>query len=83
MLINCGGVVDLNEWLSFDSDMMVYVMDRHRPFHLMNVFTNDRVKEFECCITQVMLLDDGSIEANLEEFIKAFEFVQVKEKKLI
>lgn len=55
MLINCGGIVDLEKILNLEepenSHCMIYVLDSHRPYNLNNVNeTNERV----------VLLSDGN-----------------------
>eukprot|EP00808_Paulinella_micropora_P021793 g56480.t1 len=37
IMLNCGGIVDLREFLSLTDEMSVYVIDSHRPYHLSNV----------------------------------------------
>jgi hypothetical protein len=37
IMINCGGTVDLMEFLEPPSTVTIYVFDNHRPYHLQNV----------------------------------------------
>jgi hypothetical protein len=37
ILINCGGIVELADFLTITEQMSVYVFDSHRPYHLANV----------------------------------------------
>jgi cell division control protein 45 len=37
IMINCGGTVDLMEFLAPPPEVTVYVIDCHRPYHLENV----------------------------------------------
>jgi len=43
VFINCGGAVDLTEFLSLSAHMTVYVMDSHRPIHLSNLYADQQV----------------------------------------
>lgn len=47
VLINCGGIVNLNEFLKLEDKpgLTVYVIDSHRPYHLSNVRAeNEKVR---------------------------------------
>lgn len=37
-MLNCGGVVDLSEFLSLTPQLNVFLMDSHRPLSLDNIF---------------------------------------------
>eukprot|EP00457_Paulinella_chromatophora_P004477 gb/GEZN01004489.1/.p1 GENE.gb/GEZN01004489.1/~~gb/GEZN01004489.1/.p1 ORF type:complete len:584 (-),score=68.31 gb/GEZN01004489.1/:81-1832(-) len=37
IMLNCGGIVNLQQFLTLTDDMCVYVIDSHRPYHLDNV----------------------------------------------
>lgn len=54
MLIDCGGIVDLAEFLSLSVNLTVYLIDSHRPHSLMNIFNNSQVS-----ISKSELLFDG------------------------
>lgn len=66
-MIDCGGTVDLAELLSISPEMMIYLLDSHRPYNLHNVFDN----------SQLAILDDGFIEENLADLKQAFQFTKV------
>ncbi|KAJ1912539.1 DNA replication initiation factor cdc45 [Mycoemilia scoparia] len=66
VMINCGGRVDINDYLSLVDDVTVIVIDSHRPYNLYNIFFNE----------QVIHLDDGDIEEmkDVQEAFEALEF---------
>ena len=43
ILIDCGASVDLSDFISFHSELTVFVFDSHRPISLTNIFANDQV----------------------------------------
>lgn len=47
-MLNCGGTVDLTDNLSLPSSSKCLVIDSHRPIHLGNVRSDDRVCVYEC-----------------------------------
>jgi cell division control protein 45 len=49
-MINCGGTVNLTEFLELPRNVQVHVMDSHRPYHLRNVAEQN---------SQVVLWDDA------------------------
>lgn len=63
VLIDCGATVDLAELLSVAPQMMIYLVDSHRPVHLNNVFGN----------SQLFVLDDGFIEENINDLELAYQ----------
>lgn len=54
IMINCGGTVDLVDFLELDESRIVYVLDSHRPFDLMNVQDDNQ---------QVVILNDQELVA--------------------
>lgn len=42
-MINCGGIIDLEEFLSLPPASTVYIFDNHRPIHLSNMYSSDQV----------------------------------------
>ncbi|OZJ06275.1 hypothetical protein BZG36_00775 [Bifiguratus adelaidae] len=66
IFLGCGGMLDLMETLSLQEDVMVYVIDSRRPLHLHNIFGT----------AQVIVLDDGHIEADLSEVKTAFRGIE-------
>lgn len=42
-MLDCGGMVDLGEFLSLAPETGVYVFDSHRPYSLINIFGNSQV----------------------------------------
>lgn len=67
VMIDCGATVDLGELLSVSPDMMVYLIDSHRPYNLGNIFGN----------SQLAILDDGFIEDNHADLEQAFDATKV------
>ncbi|KAJ1534589.1 hypothetical protein HK096_003707 [Nowakowskiella sp. JEL0078] len=68
IFLNCGGMVDLSEYLTLTENMMVYIADSHRPINLHNLFGSD----------QIMVLDDGHYSVNnenIDEIRAAFEYL--------
>jgi len=37
-MVNCGGLVDLDEFFSLPEDANLWVIDAHRPLNLHNLF---------------------------------------------
>ncbi|EGF76756.1 hypothetical protein BATDEDRAFT_18021 [Batrachochytrium dendrobatidis JAM81] len=62
IMINAGGMVDLEEFLTLEKDVTVYVLDAHRPLNLKNIFGS----------AQIQVLDDGDI-VEMKDLQKAFE----------
>lgn len=56
ILVGCGAMVDLEDFLGASTDRKIYVIDGNRPWNLDNLFGLDTV----------VCLDDGFIDANLE-----------------
>ncbi len=44
IFIDCGATVDLAELLSVSPEMLIYLLDSHRPYSLYNVFNNSQVR---------------------------------------
>jgi cell division control protein 45 len=44
ILINCGGCMDLLEYLELDDDILIYVCDNHRPYDVFNVYSSSQVR---------------------------------------
>ncbi|KAJ3036486.1 hypothetical protein HDV00_002695 [Rhizophlyctis rosea] len=69
-LINCGGLVDITEYLSINEQMTIYVADSHRPANLHNLLAHDNV----------MVLDDGESSGDVFKEIKeAFEELEFED----
>eukprot|EP00954_Amorphochlora_amoebiformis_P027141 1383538-Amorphochlora_amoeboformis.AAC.2 len=51
VMINCGGTVDLQDFLQLNENVSVYVLDSHRPYNLNNVRETN---------LQIRVLDDDS-----------------------
>ncbi|KAJ3119314.1 hypothetical protein HK098_005597 [Nowakowskiella sp. JEL0407] len=62
-------MADLSEFLSLSDEMMVYVIDSHRPINLHNLYASN----------QIVVLDDGTL-AN-DELQQAFEFLNNAEEE--
>lgn len=43
VMIDCGATVDLAELLSLSPELIVYLLDSHRPYSLFNIFGNSQV----------------------------------------
>jgi cell division control protein 45 len=63
IMINCGGLVDLTEFLSFSEILTVYIIDSHRPYNLSNIYSTN----------QIVIVDDGDIEDDMADIQKAYE----------
>lgn len=50
-MINCGGALDLTSLFGLaedpDLDMMLFLLDSHRPINLANIYDDDHVLVFE------------------------------------
>ena len=44
ILINCGGCIDIVEYLQPDEDVVFFVCDSHRPFDVCNIYSDKQVK---------------------------------------
>ncbi|KAI8870495.1 CDC45-like protein [Ramicandelaber brevisporus] len=66
--INCGGSIDLGQYFTLPSNVIMYVVDSHRPFNLYNLYAND----------QVVVLDDGDIEEEMMDVRQAFERLETE-----
>ncbi|RUS21570.1 CDC45-like protein-domain-containing protein [Endogone sp. FLAS-F59071] len=67
VMLNCGGLVDLSEFFTLSPEVTLYVIDSHRPHNLHNVFGSG----------QIVVLDDGNIEDEMQNEKKAFEEIEV------
>jgi hypothetical protein len=65
-LLNVGGLVNLEQYISLRDNVTVYVFDSHRPINLFNLFSS----------TQIVVVDDGSL-SNVSDLRRAFETIQV------
>jgi len=63
IMINCGGLVDLTEFLSLSEILTVYIIDSHRPYNLSNIYSTN----------QIVIVDDGDIEDDMADIQKAYE----------
>ncbi|TPX34055.1 hypothetical protein SmJEL517_g03210 [Synchytrium microbalum] len=43
VMLNCGGLVDVNEFFTLSDSTMVYLVDSHRPINLSNLFSSPRI----------------------------------------
>ncbi|CCJ31198.1 unnamed protein product [Pneumocystis jirovecii] len=63
ILLNCGALIDLYQYLTPQDHISVYVIDSHRPWNLDNAFSN----------SNIFVFDDGDIEEKLYEERKAYD----------
>lgn len=68
-MINCGGPVDVIELFGDRPDLKVYIIDSHRPFHLVNCVEEN---------TNVCVLIEESEEDRLAECVDAFKYEMVE-----
>ncbi|KAJ1837779.1 DNA replication initiation factor cdc45, partial [Coemansia sp. RSA 2703] len=66
VFLNCGGSVDIQDYVALRDSLTVLIVDSHRPFNLYNIFWNDSV---QC-------LDDGDVEESMAELRAAFEDIE-------
>ncbi len=90
VLLNCGALVNLSDFLTISDKMKVYVFDSHRPINLDNAFGSSQVSStfmyifilarivlmcFWCKTGQIFVMDDGLPE-DYDEIKKAFELLE-------
>ncbi|KAG5440570.1 hypothetical protein PCK2_000395 [Pneumocystis canis] len=63
ILLNCGALIDLSQYLTPQDHVSVYVIDSHRPWNLDNAFAD----------SNIFVFDDGDIEEKLYEERKAYD----------
>ncbi|KAJ2720690.1 DNA replication initiation factor cdc45 [Coemansia sp. Benny D115] len=66
VFLNCGGSVDIQDYVELRPELTVLIIDSHRPLNLYNIYWND----------QVQCLDDGEVERDMQEVQKAFEDIE-------
>ncbi|KAJ2816798.1 DNA replication initiation factor cdc45, partial [Coemansia erecta] len=66
VFLNCGAQTDIQDFVTLREDLVVVVIDSHRPFNLYNVFWHE----------QVQCLDDGDVENNMVELREAFKDIE-------
>ncbi|KAJ3300294.1 hypothetical protein HDU76_006125, partial [Blyttiomyces sp. JEL0837] len=73
VMINCGGLVDVVEYFDLPEEVLVFIVDSHRPLNLANLYKNEKVYVF----------DDGDIIElkEVEEAYGALEFEESDEEK--
>lgn len=62
ILLNCGTMVDLNNYLVSMEDVSIYVIDSHRPHNLNNIYIENNIFVF----------DDGDIEEDMNKIHDAW-----------
>ncbi|KAL1922012.1 uncharacterized protein VTP21DRAFT_10654 [Calcarisporiella thermophila] len=70
-MINCGGMMDIAEDFELSPDINVIIMDSHRPLNLHNIFGSN----------QILVLDDGEIETQLQDVREAYESIEFEESE--
>ncbi|KAJ3109527.1 hypothetical protein HDU97_005184 [Phlyctochytrium planicorne] len=65
IMINCGGIIDLESYFPLTDQMSVYVIDSHRPIHLRNLFGGDKI----------IIFDDGEAD-NMKPVQEAFQSLE-------
>ncbi|XP_058464632.1 cell division control protein 45 homolog [Malaya genurostris] len=63
LLINCGGCVDIVEVLQPQRDVIFFICDSHRPYHVCNVYSD----------SQVRILGEINPEESIPEFDAIFQ----------
>ena len=71
IFINCGGSIDIAEFISVSSETKIYVIDCHRPFNLNNVFNQE----------QICVFDEEDSSFDYENLLEAFETVQFSDEE--
>ncbi|KAJ2845276.1 DNA replication initiation factor cdc45, partial [Coemansia brasiliensis] len=66
VFLNCAAQIDIQDFVTLREDLNIMVIDSHRPFNLYNVFWHE----------QVQCLDDGDVEANMQDLRLAFESIE-------
>ncbi|KAJ2648680.1 DNA replication initiation factor cdc45 [Coemansia sp. RSA 1250] len=66
VFLNCAAQIDIQDFVTLREDLNIMVIDSHRPFNLYNVFWHE----------QVQCLDDGDVEANMQDLRVAFENIE-------
>ena len=46
LMLNCGGLFNLEEYIELSEDITIYVLDSHRPVNLRNAFWNNEIIVF-------------------------------------
>ncbi|XP_058835434.1 cell division control protein 45 homolog [Topomyia yanbarensis] len=70
LLINCGGCVDIVEVLQPQRDVIFYICDSHRPYHVCNVYSDE----------QVRILGEVNPEESIPEFDAIFQDSESEEE---
>ncbi|KAJ3113710.1 hypothetical protein HDU96_003039 [Phlyctochytrium bullatum] len=70
-MLNCGGILDLEEFFDLGEQAAVYVIDSHRPLHLRNLFGGDRI----------IVFDDGEADSmkGVQEAFQELEFPEASD----
>ncbi|KAJ2557606.1 DNA replication initiation factor cdc45 [Coemansia sp. RSA 1933] len=66
VFLNCGGQTDIQDLVQLRDDLVVMIVDSHRPFNLYNIYWNEHV----------LCLDDGDVENNMAALQQAFEDIE-------
>lgn len=43
ILLNCGGIIDVDDFFQLSEESVIIVVDSHRPFHLRNIHSGEEV----------------------------------------
>ncbi|KAI8394143.1 CDC45 family [Radiomyces spectabilis] len=64
ILINCGGLVDITQYIQVSEQVNIYIIDSHRPLNLDNAVHDNR---------NVFVFDEKENDAKMAEMIEAHE----------
>jgi cell division control protein 45 len=67
-MINCGGIIDIYQYLEVDDDVKIYIIDSHRPLNLDNLHGSKR---------NVCVFDDDDETEKLNPVLEAFSALMV------
>jgi cell division control protein 45 len=67
-MINCGGIIDIYQYLEVDDDVKIYIIDSHRPLNLDNLHDSKR---------NVCVFDDDDETEKLSPVLEAFSALMV------
>lgn len=73
-MINCGGSINLySSLIDLKSHVRIYILDRHRPYHLSNVYSEEQIRLFESPFENKVIYpeyedgDDNEVDYDVED----------------